>query len=861
VASNTAPGNFQITYRDTSAANRDLRLWMTDDGTANVYVGRTPVPDRADHQPATFFSNNYWRPSAIIRKRIASGTLSDLFVSVIEPLNNGVSGVANVERLPVTGSNLEACALKITFTDGRVDTYLVNLRNPQVAGANTGAATVSTADSQYILTGRIGAFSTGPSGSRVWTVDASSFQYPNQKLTTPDRHYSGIIAGETRKANGGAYDAFYTTTPLPLGTALRGQQLLLTFGTLSSPATAGISEMFQIDQVIFTNSQYHVVLTNDHQLEITNGTTSVEQMAPHRRFNGNNSFDIIRSASAVPISALSDLTLGTNTSSAPIAFSYGDLGATPGAALSVFATSSNPALIPNGNLLLGGSGVNRTLTLTPVPGQGGTSQITVSVTDGVWTNSRSFLLTIGSVNNPPTISTITNQSVLLGDAVPAIPFTVGDDLTLLNSLTLTGTSSNPGLLPNANIVFGGNGSNRTVTLTPVAGQLGTTTIQLVVDDGGKTATNTFTFTVTPPVTTVNTLFGDAGDASVYDNATVDSTSATTVLGAGGSSPNYVDRCTIYVFQLPNLGSVANPFITASFTFNYVSKQNTLKNNDLYGLGVRAAATVLGTDYYGQTATDDPTDATRLQTDILVDSSPTGPITTSAGGSAALASYLNAQYAGGAGVGKYVFLRLNDTGVKSGIARATLTMSEGAVAGPPDTRPQINFTIVAPNTAPVLATNSNQSLIAGQTLTITNSATDNDVPAQTLTFSLLSPPSGASINSSNGVFTWRPTMVQSPSTNPISVKVTDDGVPSLSATNNFSVTVLRPAIPVISAPGLSDGSFHFNFAGDNGPDYVVQASTDLTVWLPVWTNSLPPFEFTDSIATNFSQRFYRVLLGP
>jgi hypothetical protein len=46
VNSNQAPGNFQITYRDTSTSHRDLRLWMTDDGTAKVYLGMTPNPGR-----------------------------------------------------------------------------------------------------------------------------------------------------------------------------------------------------------------------------------------------------------------------------------------------------------------------------------------------------------------------------------------------------------------------------------------------------------------------------------------------------------------------------------------------------------------------------------------------------------------------------------------------------------------------------------------------------------------------------------------------------------------------------------------------------------------------------------------------
>src|SRR4029079_9077508 len=110
VSSNQAPGNFQITYRDTSAANRDLRLWMTDDGTAKVYIGNTPVPSRVNGEPANYWENNLWRPSSISGKRVTAVPLQDLFVSVIEPMNNGVSTIQSVERLPMSGSNLDSCA-------------------------------------------------------------------------------------------------------------------------------------------------------------------------------------------------------------------------------------------------------------------------------------------------------------------------------------------------------------------------------------------------------------------------------------------------------------------------------------------------------------------------------------------------------------------------------------------------------------------------------------------------------------------------------------------------------------------------------------------------------------------------------
>ena len=362
---------------------------MTDDGTAKVYLGMTPNPGRDNTEPANFYV--YWRPSAIIRKRIPSGTLQDLFVSVIEPLNGGNSTIQSVNRLPVTGSNLESVALKITFTDGRVDTYIVNLRNPQVAGATGGSTAVSTGDGQYSLTGRIGVVMDRPtSDSRVWTVNATDFQYPGRRLTTPNTYYSGLIAGEERKSTGGSNDAFISTSPLPLGTALRNRFLSLTHGALSGTGTTGISEMFRIDQVVFSNSQYYVCFTNDHMLEITNGASSAEQMAPLRRFSTSNSFEIALTAFAGQILKIPDMTIPPGGSSGPNGFSFGNLGSTAAASLQVIASSSNPSLVPNGNLVIGGSGANRTITVNPVAGQTGASVITLTVTDGIWTNSRSF---------------------------------------------------------------------------------------------------------------------------------------------------------------------------------------------------------------------------------------------------------------------------------------------------------------------------------------------------------------------------------------------------------------------------------------------------------------------------------------
>ena len=94
----------------------------------------------------------------------------------------------------------------------------------------------------------------------------------------------------------------------------------------------------------------------------------------------------------------------------------------------------------------------------------------------------------------------------------------------------------------------------------------------------------------------------------------------------------------------------------------------------------------------------------------------------------------------------------------------------------------------PNHPPVLAAISDQTIMAGRTLLVTNSASDPDIPAQTLTFSLLTAPANATINSSSGVFSWRPTMAQAPSTQTVAVVVSDNCMPIMSDTQSFTATV-------------------------------------------------------------------------
>jgi hypothetical protein len=65
-------------------------------------------------------------------------------------------------------------------------------------------------------------------------------------------------------------------------------------------------------------------------------------------------------------------------------------------------------------------------------------------------------------------------------------------------LVVTATSSNQTLVPDANLVLGGGGANRTIGLNPSPGASGSATITISVFDGTDTTQQTFVLTVNPP---------------------------------------------------------------------------------------------------------------------------------------------------------------------------------------------------------------------------------------------------------------------------------------------------------------------------------------------------------------------------
>jgi len=173
-------------------------------------------------------------------------------------------------------------------------------------------------------------------------------------------------------------------------------------------------------------------------------------------------------------------------------------------------------------------------------------------------------------------------------------------------------------------------------------------------------------------------------------------------------------------------------------------------------------------------------------------------------------------------------------------------------------------VVNSNAAPGFLSVGPQTVNPGVTMLITNAVTDPDLPAQTLTFTLLAAPANATLttlNASNALFTWRPLITQAASTNAIQVKVADNGAPSLSATNAFIITVNPAGQPELSS--ISSGSsVSLSATGIIGPDYLLLTSTNLVNWelLSTTTPVAMPVTFTDTNRHD-AARFYRLQLGP
>ncbi len=143
---------------------------------------------------------------------------------------------------------------------------------------------------------------------------------------------------------------------------------------------------------------------------------------------------------------------------------------------------------------------------------------TYQVSDGVGETSDAVAtITITEVNDAPTISDIASQTIPEDTSTAVLAFTIGDIDSPIANLTVGVASSDTTLIPVNQIVLGGSGTNRTVSVTPATNQNGgPVRITLTVSDGALNTSTTFTVMVTevndPPIIGEDTLSSIAEDS-------------------------------------------------------------------------------------------------------------------------------------------------------------------------------------------------------------------------------------------------------------------------------------------------------------------------------------------------------------
>ena len=177
----------------------------------------------------------------------------------------------------------------------------------------------------------------------------------------------------------------------------------------------------------------------------------------------------------------------------------------------------------------------------------------------------------------------------------------------------------------------------------------------------------------------------------------------------------------------------------------------------------------------------------------------------------------------------------------------------------------NFTVTVlqSNLPPVLAAIPDQTVFELMPLAVTNSASDTNLPAQALAFSLTNAPTNAAIDPMSGLFTWTPDNTYADTTNNVTVIVTDNGVPPMSDARSFSIIVLPP--PVIQGLAISNNMVTLTWSTMPGQGYRLLFKNNLndTNWTEVPGDIWP--SGTSATTTNTfdstQPKFYRVMVLP
>jgi hypothetical protein len=206
----------------------------------------------------------------------------------------------------------------------------------------------------------------------------------------------------------------------------------------------------------------------------------------------SQSFNLtVRNVNDAPVIApIADQTTAEDTSR-DVVITVNDIDS-PNSALSYSASFSNPAVVAGVTVTKTDTGAVARIAV--VPNSNGTSAVTISVTDGTASTSRSFALTVTSVDDAPVLGAIADQ-VTSEDSGVTIPLVVSDIDTSIKDLKFSATSTNAKLV--SGVTFANDGTKVIAIVRLVADANGQADVTITASDSLNSVSRTFGLTVNP----------------------------------------------------------------------------------------------------------------------------------------------------------------------------------------------------------------------------------------------------------------------------------------------------------------------------------------------------------------------------
>ena len=546
-------------------------------------------------------------------------------------------------------------------------------------------------------------------------------------------------------------------------------------------------------------------------------------------------------------------------------------------------------------------------TWTPTEAQGpGSYPITVRVTDNGAPASNDFetiTVTVNEVNIAPVLATIADQTINEGATLSATASATDAD-TPANSITYSLDAGSPvGMTINS-----GNGAISWVTSESDGPAVYPVTVR-ATDNGSPALSDAKTFNVTvnevniAPVLTVNTTLTTTETVTDFESMTVGTYNGTVLFrqpAFSSSTSAFLDtvaaNTTSVATNYPGFDGV-NKVLYAAFSFK-TGQVNPWLRLTTFNTAVLPNPTIKFTQHVKFRIYSDKS----LGVALGLRETSSGADVGQNGGTTGTLEWAGATVTGSSPVPTHTVAANTWTTLDFNLPTETISAFPSSGNGVLDSttgKGVLEHLALTPvggsgiynvyfDDLQVVTVTTNLTVNTGETVTFSASATDADFPAQTLTFSLDTNalPAGAAINAATGAFAWTPTSSQGPSTNVITVRVTDNGPGALSASQNVTIVVNKINVaPVITgvpdqAVEIQGGStinltitatdadtnnvLTFSLQGSPPSGSAIGASTGIFTWTP--PNTLSTNIITIRVTDNgvpplYSEKDMTIIVAP